>query len=333
MIFSSINFIFVFVINLLFLLPLNAADFKINLDNEGNAIIFVNGDIEYGDDIKFKRMALMPDKGLVVFESRGGNLVAGLEIGRAIRLKGFDTIVLESGLCTSSCALAWLGGVNRYLGRTASVGFHAAFRPVGGQNYVASVGNARVGAYAKELGLSDRAIDYITIAQPDEMQWLNALDAKKVGINVDIRDLNNTPKQSYSPNIEKDYRQLSGEFVLGIFNIWSQDNYSTQNKLSSLYSDNINFYGSYRTRTSVIDEKIQFMNRWPIRNYVARSNSLNISCDNNKICTIQGVVDWNAKSIERNASSSGLASFEYVIDLSTNNPKIVSENGKVLSRR
>lgn len=62
-----------------------------------------------------------------MFNSEGGNLMAGLEIGRAIRLKGFDTLVPDKMYCASACALAWLGGKTRWAGPGDHSTFHAAW--------------------------------------------------------------------------------------------------------------------------------------------------------------------------------------------------------------
>jgi hypothetical protein len=58
-------------------------------------------------------------------------LVAGIDIGKAIRLKDFETAVVSNKnsktICASACALAWLGGTRRFMSATARIGFHAAY--------------------------------------------------------------------------------------------------------------------------------------------------------------------------------------------------------------
>ena len=41
-----------------------------------------------------------------------------------------------------------------------------------------------LGAYLNELGISERAIFYITSANPRSMTWLSLADAEKYGIDV-----------------------------------------------------------------------------------------------------------------------------------------------------
>lgn len=64
-------------------------------------------------------------------DSPGGDLRAGLLIGTLIRDRGLFTVA--SGLCASSCALAFLGGRERFFGddRPAArnaLGFHGSYR-------------------------------------------------------------------------------------------------------------------------------------------------------------------------------------------------------------
>ena len=112
-----------------------------------------------------------------------------LEIGKAIRLKGFTTYVPDQTRCASACALAWLGGRARLMSRSASVGFHAAYTEQRGVKSVASAGNALVGAYLAYLGLPESAIIFVTSTPPDGVQWLNFADAEHYGIEVKPYDL------------------------------------------------------------------------------------------------------------------------------------------------
>ena len=148
---------------------------------EGWDVIVIDGDFALGDEKKFINIALGSENALVVFRSPGGNLIAGIEIGKAIHLKGFSTGVPDGVECASACALAWLGGRVRFMSETARVGFHAVFTDVG----VSSAGNALVGAYLNQLALPESAVVYITDTSPENMQWLSFADAQRVGINVE----------------------------------------------------------------------------------------------------------------------------------------------------
>ena len=159
--------------------------------------ITVLGTFELGDDQKFIQIALPLDKATVAFNSDGGNLLAGLGIGRAIRLKEFTTIVPKNSVCASACGLAWLGGIERLVDEGAHVGFHAAYITDKGESKETGMGNALAGAYLNQLGLSQSAIAYVTEAAPQNMKWLTAEDAKIVGITMTV--LASTSPEPTSP--------------------------------------------------------------------------------------------------------------------------------------
>lgn len=147
-------------------------------------VIIVDGDFNAGDDKTFNNLAISVDQAIVVLNSRGGLAEIGISIGRTISIKGFQTVVFPNGLCASSCGLAWLAGRPRSLFPSSRVGFHAIFTTDNGTNNVSSAGNALVGSYLHELGMTDRQIIYITQAQPDSMAWLSQDSATAIGLDV-----------------------------------------------------------------------------------------------------------------------------------------------------
>ncbi|MEM0898474.1 MAG: hypothetical protein AAGI92_00805 [Pseudomonadota bacterium] len=164
---------------------------------QGRPVVILSGPFEYQDEIAFKRTVLSLDNPVVMFDSPGGNLVAGIEIGKAIRLLNLETIVVDGAVCASACGLAWLGGVNRYLTEGAQVGFHAAFivDDAGEAREVGS-GNALVGAYVSQLGLSNSAILYVTSQGPSEMEWVSPDEAERFGLGRFLRTAGPAPGQN-----------------------------------------------------------------------------------------------------------------------------------------
>jgi hypothetical protein len=146
------------------------------------ALVTVSGTFDLNDKDVFLRKIGSLSSAIVAFDSEGGSLVAGLQIGEIIRLKNFTTVVLDQTRCASSCALAWLGGTKRFMGMTAKIGFHAAYN--GETRQVTGPGNALVGAYLNRIGLPSAAVIYITTASPDSITWLSKSDAEKMGIDV-----------------------------------------------------------------------------------------------------------------------------------------------------
>lgn len=176
----------VLVALLLAVLPAQAADVVRKAGGDGIDLLSVTGVLNEGDDVTFRKVAATLDKAIVILNSEGGNVRAGIEIGRAIKLRGFATAVPPETLCASACALTWLAGSPRFLDGTSKLGFHAAYRVVDGKASESGVGNALVGAYLNQIGLPDSAIIYVTSAPPEGIEWLTADKASTVGIPYEV---------------------------------------------------------------------------------------------------------------------------------------------------
>lgn len=144
----------------------------------GRAVILIRGDLAAGDDKVFANIALAYASAVVLLDSKGGLLLPGIEIGKAIRLKGFTTLVPEGFECASACALTWLAGAPRMLAPAGRVGFHAAYLESNGQRMPAATGNALVGAYLNQLNLSTTAVIYITSAPPEGLSLVPPISAR-----------------------------------------------------------------------------------------------------------------------------------------------------------
>ena len=177
-----------------------------------HAIVVVEGRLESGDEIQFRTQVGRLTKAIVAFDSDGGNLLAGIAIGKTIRLKSFATAVLDEQRCVSACALAWLGGTPRFMGRTAHVGFHAAYIEEAGRASESGVGNALVGSYLTQIGLSETAVVYITQAAPTELTLLTLPDAEKIGMEV-LPFEEQTPATKPAPPVTS--REASNEEISG----------------------------------------------------------------------------------------------------------------------
>ncbi|MER8648965.1 hypothetical protein [Mesorhizobium sp. M0586] len=164
--------------------PVNAAVIDRIPQSDGSDIIVITGVVEDNDDVKFKQIAAATRQAIVLLNSEGGSVVPALEIGRAIRLRGFATAVASDALCASACALAWLAGTPRLAGERANIGFHASYVVNNGSTSVSGVANALIGAYLNQLGLSENAIVFVTSAPPEGMAWLSGQQANELGLKV-----------------------------------------------------------------------------------------------------------------------------------------------------
>lgn len=302
-------------------------------------LITVVGDLVAGDDKRFIEFALGASDAIVAFQSRGGSLVSGIEIGKAIRLKGFSTLVPDGTQCASACALAWLGGRVRFMGRGAQVGFHAVYVDDNGQATVSSAGNALVGAYLNQLGLSSAAIMYITEPSPNEIKWLTFSDAQGVGIDVrafthiDHDDGAQPKDQTAGPQngaptasaIDAVQRETSALIDTG--------NLSNDNALSILptkYAEQVNYYGKPLSRDAVISDKKRFFARWPNRNYTIQPSSMSANCVTSSECAVTAVVSWKVSNNLSVSEGAAAISLGWVLD--GQRWRINSEGERILKR-
>ncbi|RWN10217.1 MAG: hypothetical protein EOR94_29305 [Mesorhizobium sp.] len=165
--------------------PVQSAAIEKVPQSAGNPdVIAITGVIEPNDDAQFNQIAATTKDAVVVLNSEGGSVLPALEIGRAIRLKGFATAVASDTLCASACALTWLAGSPRLAGQTANIGFHASYVVNNGKASETGVGNALIGAYLNQIGLSQGTIVFVTSAPPEGMAWLSGEKASELGLQV-----------------------------------------------------------------------------------------------------------------------------------------------------
>lgn len=307
-----------------------AAEFKKSSLEASSDLLEVIGDFSFGDEKKFIQLAIGSDNAIVVLHSPGGSVHAGIEIGRAIRLKGFSTYVPDGLLCASACALAWLGGRSRLMSDTSKVGFHAAYTDQNGTNNVSSVANAIVGAYLNQLGLPTAAIIYITKAAPSGMQWLNFSDAQ--GVGIDVRRYNLASRRSDDAPAQRhgNFRDQIGRETQGVVDASNLADVAGLSYLETKYTEQVLYYGKKLNKSDVLLDKRTFFQRWPERRYTVIPNTVEIACANAPTCTVEGRLNWESSNSK--ATSSGSASFSFTWKLESSAWKLSGESSKILKR-
>lgn len=165
------------------------------LPNSDTSIVVLSGPIERSDAVTFAEKVSGIAKAIVVLDSPGGSVLDGISIGRSVRANGYDTAVPDQTLCASSCALIWLAGTRRFAEESSVVGFHAAYVYRQGKAVEVGAGNALIGSYLNNLGLSDRAIIFVTSAPPEGIERLDRRKGQQVGIAYEsLRDVSSLRK-------------------------------------------------------------------------------------------------------------------------------------------
>ncbi len=314
-------------------------------DNEVAGITIV-GDFKIGDDAAFANVAIKFQRAVVFFHSNGGALYPAIQIGKAIRLKGFATAVVDGSQCVSACAIAWLGGVTRLMGSNAKIGFHAAYNVQNGQALVNSAGNAIVGGYLNQLGLSEGAIAYVTSAGPETAQWLTISEAQRYGIEVSIlpalsETANSRPLPFSNPGLKPPARpsyenslQIEAELFMQQFLQTETEPLEQALKHAEIqYADTVFHYGKVKTKAEVLHEFGEFILRWPKRTYTVKPGSAKISCSEfTQTCSYDCILDWTAESYTRNKRSVGTSTWSVRLQKIGNGFVVVARNGSVTDR-
>jgi hypothetical protein len=167
---------------------------------EAPTFIYLDGDIDAAAPKRLSQiLSTIPDRpgGIqIVLNSRGGHLIAGMELGRIIRKRGATTSVGISDLsdpelfpvkgeCFSACSLAFLGGLYRYSIEGSSYGVHRVSRATGPESMDLDVGqiiSADIGSYIREMGADPGLFDLMVKAGASEIYLLSEQEAKDLSV-------------------------------------------------------------------------------------------------------------------------------------------------------
>jgi len=158
-------------------------------------LVYLDGTIDAGAPDRVSA-ALDGTKGKIAvwLNSPGGNLFAGMQLGRIIRKHGASTHIIDSrtlrpGECYSACSLAFLGGVSRFNDNGARYGVHRASvaGKAAGDRDLGQDLSAVIESYIREMGVDDRLFDLWVKAGPDEMYILSRRQARELGVVNDGR--------------------------------------------------------------------------------------------------------------------------------------------------
>jgi len=154
------------------------------------ALVYLDGRIDADAPRRLSEALDGVDGQIAVWlNSPGGNLFAGMQLGRIIRQHGASTHIIDyrtlrPGKCYSACAMTFLGGVYRFNDNGARYGVHRASLLVGptGEVDLGQHLSAAIGSYIREMGVDPRLLDLCMKAGRDEMYVLSPHEAKDLGV-------------------------------------------------------------------------------------------------------------------------------------------------------
>jgi hypothetical protein len=216
------------------------------------------------------------------------------------------------------------------VGENSSVGFHTAYIVKTAGPAESGPGNAILGAYLNQLGLSENAILYITHAAPTSVQWMSLEEAAEYGIVVAKLPPTGVSRGSSDvvgmQHLEGSPEQRAIDFVQSVLERWSGPNAELMPILDKLYTEKVLYHGKSAPRQSVLLSKHRFANRWTQRSYAIRPGSVSATCAAaGGTCRVKGTMSWKLHEGKTTTSSRGVASFAYSIVLKDSGPQISAE--------
>lgn len=258
---------------------------------------------------------------VLVLSSDGGLVDQALNVARSVRRNGVNTLVPHDGGCYSACALIFLAGKLRVA--DGQLGVHQISSNTGDLES----GQLTISDILDVLGdfnvPNDLLVDMFRTA-PEAMHVLS--EEEKLAYGFTLRGVDLRVPDS-GPSLEAQAFDLLMNYNLS----WSKTNQIALYEVMQLYGATVQFYGKPYSSSQVLAEKRDFAERWPERTYTVDGDSVSVSCQPD-YCLAKGNVSWLASSPVRGKTSRGVAYLELSIRFDAGRPRIVAENGHVLSR-
>lgn len=151
--------------------------------------IAADGDIVYETGKEFEAFLKSQNiqwSALVRFNSGGGSLPGGVDLGRAIRKAKLRTAINETvdnpktpgkagykpGLCASACAYAFLGGISRTVDTGSLYGVHQFHNPEVNNDQDVQTVVAVLGYYVVEMGIRPELLLVASSTHTNDIIWL-----------------------------------------------------------------------------------------------------------------------------------------------------------------
>ncbi|MBY5739882.1 hypothetical protein [Rhizobium leguminosarum] len=293
----------------------------------------------------------------VTFDSPGGNVVAAIRFGRALRLLNARTFQIRAAECASACAFAFVGGVERFA-EPGSIGVHrvSLSDDAGMDNklVVSSVQSltGEIIGYLTDMGVSPNLLQLSLSIDSDDIRYLTSAEMRDWNIitpeNMPSPPAIAPPSPDAAPELsaapavtpsdpsasEEATASAPGDLTTEALDFanryndeWSKDSASALDFMKNVYADQVSFFGTLVDKDVILKDKAAFAQRWPERIYSVKPGSVTASCAGK--CEMSGIVEWFARNGDTGKTSSGMAEFSFVWN--TASLQIESETGKVIA--
>ena len=181
--------------------PSHALDFKWVSAGDGITYLEAKGEINTGDKNAIAKLFSQRRNGdniYVSFNSIGGDLFEGIEIGRYIRSMNANTIILNGNVCYSSCFFSFIGGIKRTVEPKGKLGVHQFYGGKGTSGYVESTTQyltSQLLQYTAHMGVSIETLKYAFQTPPRSMYVFTPEEINQYSIAVSQREDVTFPSQ------------------------------------------------------------------------------------------------------------------------------------------
>lgn len=132
------------------------------------------------------------DRGTIYFNSNGGDLQAGIELGQFIRATGFNTAIGKRGTsygkpirgyCQSACLMSFAGGVYRFASRDSTFGVHRFYARTAGTHDLAlgQIMSAAITSYLIKMGVAPELFERM-VSAGSSLQTLSLNEASRFNL-------------------------------------------------------------------------------------------------------------------------------------------------------
>lgn len=144
---------------------------------------------------------------------------------------------------------------------------------------------------------------------------------------------NNTPDIESTISGTFDLHQKAEIFIDEVFNSMSANNDVAIRVLEKYWAPIVILDGNPVNKNNLASQKIDFFQKWPLRNYISNRTLQEIECDRvTQICKVEGLVNWSLENYKGNKKLKGSSEYEYSIDFSRDSPMITEESNRVIRR-
>jgi ATP-dependent protease ClpP protease subunit len=123
--------------------------------------------------------------------SRGGDIIAAMAIGRLFRREQAFLMVDDGNACISACVLILAGAVDRLVAQSSKIGIHRPYLMTTPQSQLTAdqvkqaygMMLADVRAYLREMNVSERLADAMLAIEPENMHELTGAELSRYGLS------------------------------------------------------------------------------------------------------------------------------------------------------